>query len=99
MEWFNKEILLVGDETYNCFEYQKTGDEDDPSKLATRIEGVSDNLVNKLVQGKYVDAIMDDLNKIPEVAKAGASYMTLSTLQYPRHQWGCTLPHLRPARP
>ena len=82
MEWFNKEILLVGDETYNCFEYQKTGDVDDPSKLATRIEGASDNLVNKLVQGKYVDAIMDDLNKIPEVAKAGASYMTLSTLQY-----------------
>ena len=82
MEWFNKEILLVGDETYNCFEYQKTGDEDDPSKLATRIEGASDNLVNKLVQGKYVDAIMDDLNKIPEVEKAGANYMTLSTLQY-----------------
>ena len=82
MEWFNKNILLVGDSTYNCFEYQKTGDEDDPSKLATRIEGVSDNLVNKLVQGKYVDAIMDDLNKIPEVARAGASYMTLSTLQY-----------------
>ena len=82
MEWFNKNILLVGDSTYNCFEYQKTGDQDDPSKLATRIEGVSDNLVNKLVQGKYVDAIMDELNKIPEVAKAGAMYMTFSTLQY-----------------
>ena len=82
MEWFNKNILLVGDETYNCFEYQKTDGVDDPSKLATRIEDASDNLVNKLVQGKYVDAIMDDLNNIPEVAKAGANYMTISTLQY-----------------
>ena len=82
MEWFNKDILLVGDETYNCFEYQKTDGEDDPSKLATRIEDASDNLVNKLVQGKYVDAIMDDLNNVPVVAKAGANYMTLSTLQY-----------------
>ena len=82
MEWFNKDILLVGDETYNCFEYQKTGDVDDPSKLATRIPEASDNLVNKLVQGKYVDAIMDDLNKVEVVAKAGANYMTLSTLQY-----------------
>lgn len=82
MEWLNKNILLVGDETYNCFEYQKTDGVDDPSKLATRIEDASDNLVNKLVQGKYVDAIMDDLNNIPEVAKAGANYMTISTLQY-----------------
>ena len=82
MEWFNKEILIVGDDTYTCFEYQKTGDVDDPSLLAVRSEEASENLVNKLVQGKYVDAIMDDLNTIPEVAKAGANYMTLSTLQY-----------------
>ena len=82
MEWFNKEILLVGDDTYTCFVYQKTGDVDDPSLLAVRSEEASENLVNKLVQGKYVDAIMDDLNTIPEVAKAGANYMTLSTLQY-----------------
>ena len=82
MEWFNKEILLVGDDTYNCFVYQKTDDVDDPSKLAVKNEEASENLVNKLVQGKYVDAIMDDLNSIPEVAKAGANYMTISTLQY-----------------
>ncbi len=82
MEWFNKEILLVGDDTYKCFVYQKTGDVDDPSLLAVRSEEASDNLITKLVQGKYVDAIMDDLNTVPEVAKAGANYMTISTLQY-----------------
>ena len=78
IQWFNENILLVGNANYDCFEY----DGGDTSKIAVLKEGANVTLTNKLVQGKYVDAIMDDLNKIPEVAKAGANYMTLSTLQY-----------------
>lgn len=80
--WFNESILLVGDETYNCFEYQKTDGVDDPNLIAVRIADSNDTLVNKLVQGKYVDAIMDDFNTLPDIAKAGANYMTISTVQY-----------------
>ena len=49
MEWFNKNILLVGDETYKCYEYQKTDGVDDPNKIATRIEGVSNELERKSI--------------------------------------------------
>lgn len=82
MEWFNKNVLLVGDSTYNCFEYQKTDGNDDPNKIAVRIEGVSNELVNKLVQSKYVEAIQEEFNNLPNVKKAGAMHIMISAISY-----------------
>ena len=82
MDWFNKNILLVGDSTYNCFEYQKTGDEDDPNKIAVIKEGASYELVNKLVQAKYVDAIQEEFNNLSNVKRAGAMHILISAISY-----------------
>lgn len=82
MEWFNQNILMVGDSTYNYYEYQKTDGVDDPSKIATRIEGINDDLVNKLVQSKYVSAIQDEFNNLANVKKAGAMHILISAISY-----------------
>lgn len=82
MEWFNKNILLVGDETYKCFEYQKTDGVDDPNKIATRIEGATDELVNKLVQAMYVEAIQEEFNNLSNVKQAGAMHILISAISY-----------------
>jgi len=82
--WFNEHILEIGlnDDEYNCFEYAKTGGVEDKSKIGVMIETASLVYVNKLIQGKYVDAIMDDLNKTTIMAEAGAKYMTFSSFSY-----------------
>lgn len=84
IEWFNTNVLGINNDDieYKCFEYQKTGDVDDPTKIGVRIEGVSDDIVNKLIQQAYVDAIILVFNKISNVEKAGADYMLISTMQY-----------------
>ena len=83
VEWFNTNVLEIGtDSEYKCFEYQKTDGVDDPSKIGVKKEDASTEVTNKLVQQKYVDAIILDFNKLSNVAKAGADYMLLSTTQY-----------------
>ena len=83
VEWFNENVLSIKEDAeYKCFEYQKTDGVDDPSKIGVKIEDAPIDVTNKLVQQAYVDAIILVFNKISNVAKAGADYMLISTMQY-----------------
>ena len=82
--WFNEHILEIGvnEDEYKCFEYQKVDGVEDKTKIGVKIEDASMDFVNKLVQEKYVNAIMDDLNTTTVMSEAGAKYMTYSTISY-----------------
>lgn len=83
VEWFNENILeITEDNSYPTFEYVKTDGVIDTSKIGVRIEGSSDDVANKLLQQKYVDAIIYVFNNIENVKKAGADYMFISTMQF-----------------
>ena len=82
--WFNEHILEIGvkESDYKCFEYQKVDGVEDKTKIGVKIEDVTDDVVSVFIQDKYVLAITDDLNNTLVMAKAGAQYMTYSTLSY-----------------
>ena len=83
VEWFNENILEIKEDSqYSCFEYQKNGEEDDKTKIGVKKADASIDMTNKLVQQKYVDAILYVFNNQENVNKAGGDYMIISTMQY-----------------
>ena len=83
VEWFNENVLEIKENSeYDCFEYQKNGEEDDLTKIGVLKEDASIDITNKLVQTKYVDAIVNVFNDQSNVKEAGADYMLISTMQY-----------------
>ena len=82
--WFNLNVLEIGKkDSENYFEYAKTGEVDDLTKIGVKKEGVSDDIVRVfLSKDKYVAAISIDFANISNVKSTNLEYMFYSVLSF-----------------